>query len=75
MASIYSQFYNLAALLGPVIGGAMYDWTDYEFTMNFHIFLEIGVALLFICFNCGRKVYAKHTIQQDVLKKLKEIED
>lgn len=39
ISSLYSQLYNLAALLGPVIGGFMYDIFGYEHTMDVNLIL------------------------------------
>lgn len=29
LSSMYTLFYSLASLLGPIIGGALYDWKHY----------------------------------------------
>jgi hypothetical protein len=29
LSSMYTLFYSLASLLGPIIGGALYDWKHF----------------------------------------------
>jgi len=74
-SSLYSQFYNAAALLGPVIGGVMYDVFNFEHTMDCNMIFELFLAVLFIYYNCGRDVYPKDKNLRETVQKLKEIGD
>jgi len=52
-SSLYSQFYNLAALIGPVVGGLLYDAYGYEGAMDANMYMELCLAVFFMIFNCG----------------------
>jgi predicted MFS family arabinose efflux permease len=62
IASLYAQLYNLAALVGPVLGGALCQLVEYQYTMDIHMFAELIVAILFAVFNCGLKVKEEEQI-------------
>lgn len=73
MASLYSQFYNFAALVGPVIGGGLDQLFKYEPTMNVNMICSLFIALFFGIFNCGREVFKNSEELNSTIKKLKEI--
>jgi hypothetical protein len=72
-ASMYSQLYNLAALIGPVIGGGLYQMITYEPTMNSNVLLQLILACLFAYYNCGRDCYKNAADLKEMISKLKEI--
>ena len=51
LSSMYTLFYSFSSLIGPIIGGAMYDRYGYKFTMNSFSFVMFIVFLIFIIFN------------------------
>ena len=70
---MYSQFYNFAALVGPVIGGVFYLYFGFERTMDINMIAEFILAGCFYYYNCGRKVKSQEKHLQETIKKLKEI--
>lgn len=74
MSSGYGLFYNLASLIGPVLGGALYDSYGYQSTLDINMCGEAVVFLVFIIFNCGPNVFKNAKADQKVLDRMKEIE-
>ena len=52
---IISSFYlftsNLSALVGPIIGGILYDYFEYQITMNIILWFNVTIGILFSIFN------------------------
>ena len=57
MSSLYGLFYNLSSLIGPIVGGAMYDIFGYRYTFDITMFFEIIVLCIFAYYNCGKDVF------------------
>lgn len=74
MSSGYGLFYNLASLIGPVLGGACFDAFGYQSTMDYNMIGEAVVFLAFLIFNCGPNVFKNAKQDQKVLDRMKEIE-
>lgn len=68
VSSLYGLFYNLSSLVGPILGGAMYDIVGYRTTMDINMFLEMIAVGIFFYFNCGLNVMAEN---QEFLKDMK----
>ena len=79
LGSILSFVYNLSGLVGPIIGGYMYDTLSkndniaYRKTMDINMFFELGMAVIFMLFNCGLLVYKQSQDQQAEIEKMSEI--
>ena len=64
--------FNFSSLVGPLLGGAMFDIMDYRPTLDCNMVLELLFAIIFIYFNCGKKVFDRDTQLRADLKHLKE---
>jgi len=53
IASLLNLFLSIAGLIGPIIGGALYDLVGYERTMDINMFLYFGFVLIYVFFNSG----------------------
>ena len=76
LSSMYTLFYSLASLLWPIIGGALYDWKHYQFTMNFFSIFMLFTAIIFIVFNCGcALIFKKEQNRKQVVHKLRSMSE
>jgi len=66
---------NMFSMVAPIIGGLMYDHLNYHNTMNYHIFLELGCALIYIIFNCSCDVFAKDRENKFLIAQAKAIKN
>ena len=57
IAGYTNVVYSTAALVFPILGGIIYDLTDYVTTMNIGMIFLGANFLLFLFFNCGFSVY------------------
>ena len=79
LGSMLSFTYNFSGLFGPIIGGWMYDVLSkndniaYRKTMDINMFLELGMTIVFIVFNCGLLVYKKAEEQKAEIEKMNEL--
>ena len=73
VSSLYGLFYNLSSLIGPILGGALYDIFGYRSTFDIVMFLELIAFGIFAYFNCGRDVYKEHANFLEETKKFKEL--
>lgn len=74
MSSGYGLFYNLASLVGPVLGGALYASFGYQDTLDYNMIGEFIVFFIFLIFNCGPNVFSTAAKEQKLLDRMKEIE-
>lgn len=51
LSSMYTMFYSFSSLIGPIIGGIIYDGFGYKFTMNLFSFLMFVIFIVFLSFN------------------------
>lgn len=65
MSAIYGQIDCFAALIAPIVGGAMYDWKGYRPTMDIHMLLTFGYAIIYMVFNCGFKVFRQENEKKE----------
>ena len=72
LSSFYTMSFNFSSLVGPLIGGAMFDLFEYRSTMDFNMMLELFFVVVFIYFNCGRKVFERNNSLKEDIKHLKE---
>jgi MFS family permease len=75
VSSLYGLFYNLSSLVGPILGGAMFDIVGYRTTLDINMFLELIAVGIFFYFNCGLDVVTKNDEFLKDMAKLKEISD
>ena len=73
ISSLYGLFYNLSSLIGPILGGMMYDIVGYRTTLDINMFLELLAVFIFGYFNCGRDVWTKHEEFLEEIKKYRAI--
>jgi hypothetical protein len=59
MSSGFAFFYNISALVGPIIGGFSYYNIQFKLTVTFALVFQALVMIIFAVFNCGPNVYAK----------------
>lgn len=71
VSSLYGLFYNLSSLVGPILGGAMFDIVGYRTTLDINMFLELIAAGIFFYFNCGLDVVKKNEEFLEDMAKLK----
>ena len=57
MSSGYGFFYNLASLVGPILGSILYDAYGYRGVMDDIMIFEAFVTIIFAVFNCGPKIF------------------
>ena len=57
MSSGYGFFYNLASLVGPILGSIPYDAYGYRGVMDDIMIFEAFVTIVFAVFNCGPKIF------------------
>ena len=74
MSSGYGLFYNLSSLMGPIIGGVLYDAYGYEDTLNINMFMEFSFFLIFVIFNCGIFVFKNNNRDKKLMQTMKDIE-
>jgi MFS family permease len=67
-------FYNLSSLIGPILGGILYDNFGYRTTMDINMFLELIICGIFIKFNGGTKLYEQEKTFQAEKQRMREIE-
>lgn len=60
MASGYGLFYNLSSLMGPILGGILYDAYGYRNTLDIMMITESVFFAIFLLFNCGPYVWKNH---------------
>ena len=60
ISSLYGLFYNLSSLIGPILGGAMYDIFGYRSTFDITMFFEVIAICIFGYYNCGKDVFEKN---------------
>ena len=53
LSSFYTLSLNLSSLIGPIIGGAMYDAIGFYRTCDFNMIMATSMAIIFFVFNCG----------------------
>jgi MFS family permease len=75
VSSAYGLFYNLSSLVGPILGGAMFDIFGYRTTLDINMFLELIAVGIFFYYNCGLDVVKKNEIFLEDMAKLKEVSD
>lgn len=75
VSSLYGLFYNLSSLVGPILGGAMYDLVGYRATMDINMFFELIAVGIFFYFNCGLDIVRKNNEFLKDMADLKEISD
>jgi len=73
VSSCYGLFYNLSSLVGPILGGAMFDLVGYRSTLDINMFLELIAVGIFFYYNCGLDVFKKNEEFLKDMAKLKEI--
>ena len=69
-SSLYGQLYNGAALLGPIVGGSMYEIWSFKTLFDITMCFELVLGLLFMYFNCGRNVRENSDKLKDEIKRL-----
>lgn len=57
LSSQYGLFYNLSSLIGPILGGILYDVVGYRSTMDINMFFELIIMVIFIKYNCGQTIF------------------
>ena len=57
MSSGYGFFYNLSSMIGPIIGGALFDKWGFVTTMDINMCASFVITIIFIIFNCSLKVF------------------
>ena len=57
MSSGYGLFYNLSSLIGPILGGVLYDAYGYRDTLDINMVAESVIFVIFLLFNCGPLVF------------------
>lgn len=57
MSSGYGFFYNLASMMGPIVGGVMFDAFGYRKTLDYNMCFEVVIVVIFATLNCGIKVF------------------
>jgi predicted MFS family arabinose efflux permease len=71
ISGLYQLLYSLSSLLGPIIGGALYDEFQYQSTMDISMVAIASIALLFFACNCGLNVFKNQRKFQSKLEGLK----
>jgi hypothetical protein len=52
--------FNFSSLVGPLLGGAMFDLMEYRATMDCNMVIELILFIIFVYFNCGKKVFERN---------------
>jgi MFS family permease len=52
-------FFNLGALIGPILGGTLYTYLGYRKTMDIWMICFFICALVYGYFNCGIDIFKK----------------
>lgn len=73
MSSGYGFFYNLSSMLGPVIGGGLFSAYGFVPTLDANMIASAVVAVIFIVFNCGPKVFHNDREHKKVMRRMKKI--
>ena len=73
MSSGYGLFYNLSSLMGPILGGILYDSYDYRGTLDINMIAEAIIFVIFLVFNCGPLVFKNNANQKKEMLKMKDI--
>ena len=53
LSAIYDLFIQLGSLLGPLVGGIIYQYKGYKFTMDLWMIILFVLAVIYSVFNCG----------------------
>ena len=72
ISSLYNLFYCLSSLIGPILGGLMYDHLGYESTMDLNMIFIFLIFIGYAVFNCGLNVQSEDINQKKLLKMLKD---
>lgn len=57
VSALFTMIEAFFALVGPIVGGALYDSIGYQKTMNFVMLMNIFCCLIYLVFNCGQNVF------------------
>ena len=74
-SAIYDLFIKLGALLGPIVGAALYNEFGYRRTMDVWMISLLVISLIYIIFNCGCSLFKKNKNKLEQLQKLKELSE
>ena len=72
LSSFYTMSFNFSSLVGPLLGGAMYDLMKFRSTMDCNMIIELIFVFIFAYFNCGRNVFSRNKTLKEDLKHLQE---
>ena len=75
MSSGYGFFYNLASMLGPIVGSILYDTYGFRGVMDQIMCFEGGVTLIFLVFNCGPNVFKNDAFHKREMTKMKKVSE
>jgi len=73
ISSLYSTFYNMTALIGPIIGAVLYQLLGYARALDINMFTMWAFAVLFMLFNCGFSPKKEEREMTESIGKLKEL--
>jgi hypothetical protein len=75
MSSGYGFFYNLASMVGPVIGSILYDKYTFTGCLDQVMCFEALVTIIFIVFNCGPNVFKNDAFHKREMNKMKKVSE
>ena len=75
MSSGYGFFYNLASMVGPVVGSLLYDTYGYRGVMDQIMCFEGLITIIFLVFNCGTSVFTDDTFHKREMSKMKKVSE
>ena len=75
MSSGYGFFYNLASMVGPVVGSLLYDTYGYRGVMDQVMCFEGFVTVVFLVFNCGPNVFKEDVFHKREMSKMKKVSE
>jgi MFS family permease len=70
LSSFFTLSYNMAAYLGPIIGGALFEKYGYRDAIDINMSINFIFLIILIFFNCGFNVINKYRKLQNDLEKL-----
>lgn len=67
LANLYNIFYSGSGLVSPLIGGLLYEYKDYQTTMDISMLFMFALAAIYFVFNCGPKVFGNFNKEKEEL--------
>lgn len=75
VATLFNLFLSVSGLIGPIIGGGLYDLVGYKRTMDINMFLYFAFFLIYFFGNSGFTLFSdfkQMRVEMEELKKVKE---